>query len=102
VAFLASHLLLKSAHMSRYRNWFYETNRRLVEAYEAAGPEPVAERLCLLVPALILARIDGKSPVEYLTDKVRTKVRDTAVRTLLNPPGSYTQFCDDWRRTFYP
>ncbi len=102
VAFLASHLFLKSAHMSRYRNWFFETNRRLVEAYEDAAPEPVAERLCLLVPALILARIDGKSPVEYCNDKVRTKVRDTAVRVLLNPPSSYTAFCDDWRKTFYP
>jgi aminoglycoside phosphotransferase (APT) family kinase protein len=102
IAFLASHLFLKSAHMSGYRHWFYETNRRLVEAYEAAAPEPVAERLCLLVPALILARIDGKSPVEYLNERVRTKVRDTAVRMLLHPPASYAGFCDDWRQTFHP
>jgi aminoglycoside phosphotransferase (APT) family kinase protein len=101
VAFLASHLLLKSAHMSRFRGWFYESNRRLVESYEAAA-EPVSERLCLLVPALILARIDGKSPVDYFTDKVRSKVRDTAVRVLQQPPASYATFCDDWRKTFYP
>jgi 5-methylthioribose kinase len=102
VAFLAAHLLLKSAHMSRFRGWFYETNRRLIEAYEAAAPEPVSARLCLLVPALLLARIDGKSPVEYLNDKVRNKVRDTAVRALTRPPGSWPAFAEDWRKTFYP
>jgi aminoglycoside phosphotransferase (APT) family kinase protein len=101
VAFLCSHLLLKSAHMARFRGWFYETQRRVVESYEAAA-EPVSERLCLLVPALILARIDGKSPVDYLTDKLRGKVRDTAVRVLQQPPASYAAFCEDWRKTFFP
>ena len=102
VAFLVSHLLLKSAHLGGFRNWCYETNRRLVEAYEAAAPEPVSERLCFLVPALLLARVDGKSPVEYLKDREKTKVRDTAVRTLLHPPASFAEFADDWRKTFYP
>ena len=27
VAFLCAHLLLKSAHMARFRDWFYETDR---------------------------------------------------------------------------
>jgi aminoglycoside phosphotransferase (APT) family kinase protein len=102
VAFLASHLFLKSAHMGGFRHWFYETIGRLVETYEAAAPEPVAERLCFLVPALLLARIDGKSPVEYLKDKVKTKVRDTAVRTLLHPPESFAAFAEDWKKTFHP
>ena len=63
-------------------------SRRLIDAYEAAAPEPVNERLLLLVPALLIARVDGKSPVEYLNEKVRTKVRATAVRLLLDPPPS--------------
>ena len=46
VAFLAAHLLLKASHMSSFRDWFYETIKRLVDAYEPVAPEPVSERLC--------------------------------------------------------
>jgi 5-methylthioribose kinase len=102
VAFLTAHLLLKSAHVSRYRDWFYETIRRLIEAYEKAAPEPVSERLLLLVPALLLARVDGKSPVEYFNDRVRTKVRTHALRLLLEPSESIAALVEDWRLTFYP
>ena len=102
VAFLCAHLFLKSAHVSRYRAWFYETTRRLIAAYETAAPEPVNERLLLLVPALLIARVDGKSPVEYMNEKVRTKVRATALRLLLDPPPSIADFIEDWRLTFFP
>jgi Ser/Thr protein kinase RdoA (MazF antagonist) len=102
VAFLNAHLLLKSAHVSRFRDWFYETIRRLMEAYDAAAPEPVGDRLLLLVPALLLARVDGKSPADYLNDKVRNKVRATALRLLLEPSRSFAAMVEDWRLTFYP
>ena len=102
VAFLSAHLLLKSAHVSRYRDWFYETIRRLMEAYERAAPEPVGDRLPLLVPALLLARVDGKSPAEYLSEKVRDKVRKNALRLLLEPAESFAAMVEDWRLTFYP
>jgi fructosamine-3-kinase len=102
VAFLVAHLLLKASHVSRYRDWFYETIRRLMQAYEVAAPEPVSQRLLLLVPALALARVDGKSPAEYLSDKVRTKVRNTALRLLREPSASFAAMVDDWRLTFYP
>jgi aminoglycoside phosphotransferase (APT) family kinase protein len=102
VAFLAAHLLLKASHMASYRDWFYETIKRLIDAYEPIAPEPVGERLCLLVPALLLARVDGKSPVEYLNPKVRAKVRANALRCLLTPPASFTQLVTDWRLAFFP
>ncbi len=102
VAFLCAHLFLKSAHVSRYRAWFYESIRRLIAAYGDAAPEPVNERLLLLVPALLLARIDGKSPADYLTEKVRNKVRATALRLLLDPPASIADLIEDWRLTFFP
>ena len=38
------------------------------------------------LPALLLARIDGKSPVEYLTnDRDKARVRGFARRLLLDP-----------------
>ena len=102
VAFLCAHLFLKSAHVSRYRAWFYETIRRLLAAYEVAAPEPINERLLLLVPALLIARVDGKSPADYMNEKVRTKVRATALRLLLDPSPSIADFIEDWRLTFFP
>jgi len=102
VAFLCAHLLLKAAHMSRFRDWFYETVHRVVAAYEPAAPEPVSDRLILLVPALMVARVDGKSTVEYFVDKVRTKVRDNALRLLAEPPATFRALVEDWRKTFFP
>jgi len=102
VAFLSAHLLLKSAHLARCRDWCYETITQLIVAYEARAPEPVSDRLRLLVPALVLARVDGKSPAEYLTDKVRTKVHSTAIRILLDPPPTFAELVNSWRLTFYP
>ena len=61
------------------------------------------ERLLLLVPALLVARVDGKSPVEYLNEKVRTKVATHALRLLLDPSASiHRDSVEDWRLTFYP
>ena len=103
VAFLCAHLFLKSAHVSRYRAWFYETTRALIAAYETAAPEPVNERLLLLVPALMLARVDGKSPVDYLNEKVRTKgSRDRGSPVARRHRRRSRSFIEDWRLTFFP
>jgi hypothetical protein len=64
--------------------------KALTEAYfEQAGWEPRASleaRAAELLPALLLARVDGKSPVEYLTqDFQRVRVRNLA-STLLQRP----------------
>jgi aminoglycoside phosphotransferase (APT) family kinase protein len=102
VAFLCAHLLLKASHMSRFRDWFYETVNRAVAAYDAAAPEPVSDRLVLLAPALVLARVDGKSPVEYLAERVRMKVRSTAVQLLMEPPATFKELVTAWRQAFFP
>ena len=40
----------------------------------------------LLLPGLLLGRVDGKSPVEYLTEVVdKDRVRRAARRLLLSP-----------------
>jgi hypothetical protein len=46
--------------------------------------------------------MDGKSPADYMNEKVRTKVRATASRLLLDPPPSIADFIEDWRLTFFP
>jgi hypothetical protein len=43
------------------------------------------ERVAALLPALMLARIDGKSPVEYLSGESRATVRALAVPLISHP-----------------
>ncbi len=51
--------------------------------------EPAAEvegRAARLLPGLLLARVDGKSPVEYLDEQGLADVRRIALPLLANPP----------------
>jgi len=47
---------------------------------------------------LLLARVDGKSPVEYLNDDTKKKfLRDFASRYLQNPVKELSQCLSLWR-----
>jgi 5-methylthioribose kinase len=71
VAFVLNHLLLKGAWRSQWRARYVSAFHALFAAYllhvSWEAPAALAERTAALLPALMLARIDGKSPVEYLT-----------------------------------
>lgn len=95
-AFVLNHLLLKSV----FRPQRADEYRRLARiSFEAAVSELPAEALPRFEPAamrhlafLMLARIDGKSPVEYLTDEaVRDGVRQTALRLIEQRPTSLNE-----------
>ena len=70
LAFCLNHLLLKSVWRPAHHLAYQASFAALAEAYLACVQwEPAREveaRAAELVPALMLARIDGKSPVEYL------------------------------------
>jgi hypothetical protein len=52
-----------------------------------------------LLPGLWLARIDGKSPVEYLTDEAaREQVRKVARRLVEDPVARLGDLADFWSR----
>jgi hypothetical protein len=63
----------------------------LLEAYAMAAPQlhaGVGRFAAQTIGALLLARVDGKSPVEYLTDEGdRALVRDLGRQALLDPPA---------------
>jgi len=90
VAFVLNHLLLKGAWRARWRGRYADAYTALVSAYFAHVVwEPVpalAARVAALLPGLMLARVDGKSPAEYLdTEALRDEVRRFA-RPLLHEP----------------
>jgi 5-methylthioribose kinase len=89
--FLLNHLCLKSFHQPRYAAAYLQAAHEFWSTLIAALPgEEVAgfERLTVRhLGALMLARIDGKSPVEYLRDEaVREQVRTFAKGVLREPP----------------
>ncbi len=72
------------------------------DAYlEAVTWEPRAEiesRIASLLAGLFLARIDGKSPVEYITDeRDKRMVRETARPLLARPPVKLAEVSARWR-----
>ncbi len=90
VAFVLNHLLLKGAWRPQWRARYVDAYGALLGAYLAhVRWEPaadVAARTAALLPGLMLARLDGKSPVEYLTDATARDAVRTFARALLEAP----------------
>ncbi|HEY4205150.1 MAG TPA: phosphotransferase [Xanthobacteraceae bacterium] len=101
LAFCLNHMLLKCLWTPQARAGFLACFDALAAAYRARVIwEPLAEleqRAARLLPALFLARVDGKSPVEYIvneSDKVR--VRRVAIPLIASLPERLAQVRDAW------
>ncbi|WP_105967800.1 phosphotransferase family protein [Streptomyces geranii] len=101
LAFCVNHLLLKSLVVPGRRTELLRSARVLTEEYVRCvdwEPRPALEsRAASLLPALLLARVDGKSPVEYLTDeRDRLFVRTAASALLRAPAPTVADVLDAW------
>jgi len=90
IAFCANHLLLKAVWKPQHAPAYAEAFHALVRAYLTGvawePPEALEARAAPLLAALLFARIDGKSPVEYLTAETdKARVRDAATALLARP-----------------
>jgi aminoglycoside phosphotransferase (APT) family kinase protein len=93
LAFCLNHLLLKAVWRPAHREGYARCFDTLAAAYlSAVCWEPAAElemRAATLLPGLLLARIDGKSPVEYLRATAnREWVRGFSRHWLAAAPGA--------------
>jgi len=82
VAFLLTHLLLKSVHRPASATTYRAAADAFVSAYRSAVPDvlqPDPHYLAGQVACLLLARTDGKSPAEYLTEQGKTAARALAM-----------------------
>lgn len=83
VAFMLHHLLLKAFHFDQAR--YVHAAQIFLNAYQQAiGAERYTtvdeSKVAKLTAAMMLARVDGKSPVEYLSSEEKSEVR-----TVLKP-----------------
>ena len=107
LAFVLNHLLLKCLWTPAARDDFLRCFDALSASYLAQVDwEPgaaVERRAAALLPGLLLARVDGKSPVEYLTeDAQREVVRRVAGPLLHDAPARLSDVSDAWRRQWVP
>jgi len=103
LAFCLNHLLLKGAREGADRALYCVAFSALARAYLAEvrweSSDDLERRAAALLPALFLARIDGKSPVEYLTrESERESVRRTTAPLILRPPRRLMDVADAWER----
>jgi aminoglycoside phosphotransferase (APT) family kinase protein len=103
IAFCLNHLLLKGAREGVNKALYLVAFAALAGAYFAGvdweEPAEIEARAAALLPALFLARIDGKSPVEYLTREAeRESVRRCATPLIAAPPRSVAAVAEAWSR----
>ena len=106
LAFCLNHLLLKCLDRARWAPAFLRCFDSLSETYLAGvGWEPaqaLEKRAAALLPGLLLARIDGKSPVEYLPgDTERELVRKFARPRVAAPPSTLAAIRTAWIQEIY-
>jgi aminoglycoside phosphotransferase (APT) family kinase protein len=104
LAFCLNHLLLKSLWRRHWGHRYHACYTALGEAYLAGCTweprERMEARTAALLPGLFLARVDGKSPVEYLTGAAeRERVRRAAIPMLERAPTTLAQVGKRWWST---
>jgi aminoglycoside phosphotransferase (APT) family kinase protein len=101
LAFCLNHLLLKGAREGADRARYLAAFSELANAYLAGvdweSATGIEARAVALLPALFLARVDGKSPVEYLTRETeRAAVRRCSEPLVADPPPRLKDVADAW------
>ncbi len=102
LAFCLTHLLLKGAlredHRVAYLGCFAAFARAYLDGVTWEAREAIEGRAADLVQAFLLARVDGRSPVEYLDEPRRDWVRQAARTMLLGRTKTLDTIADLWSR----
>jgi 5-methylthioribose kinase len=91
VGFALAHLLGKANHLWTLRPVFARAARQFWSAYRASlGARPLIDgleaRAARHTLGCLLARVDGKSPLEYLDEPARARQRAAALSLMARPP----------------
>ena len=103
LAFCLNHMLLKCIWVPAFTGAFLSCFDALGKSYfhfESNGDKDMEQRVATLLPGLLLARIDGKSPVEYISAEAdKARVRKIAKKLLLNPPSALAEVRAAWQES---
>ena len=103
LAVCLNHLLLKCLWTPAARDGFLACFDAMAATYLAGvtwePPADLERRAAALLPGLFLARVDGKSPVEYLTEESqKARVRRVARLLLTTPPVHLSAIRAAWTK----
>jgi hypothetical protein len=88
-AFCLNHLVLKAVHLPAAKPALLTAAQAFAQTWLAHFPQDLRPgldgRVAALLPCLMLARVDGKSPVEYLSEEERQMVRDQSMPLIRRP-----------------
>jgi aminoglycoside phosphotransferase (APT) family kinase protein len=103
VAFLLNHFFLKSLHCDKGRDEFFPMIETFAGTYrDRLGTDKFASigpHLPRLLLMLMLARVDGKSPVEYLSEAEGKKdwLRRFTRARIARPPSDLAALLSEWK-----
>ncbi|MCB1971114.1 MAG: aminoglycoside phosphotransferase family protein [Geminicoccaceae bacterium] len=103
LAFCLNHMLLKSVWKPQWFDSYLDAFSALAGAYlplvNFEDPEELEGRAATLLAGLMLGRIDGKSPVEYITEPSdKNRVRAIASALLVERPARLAIYPQFWRQ----
>lgn len=106
LAFCLNHLMLKCLWNPPASDGFMACFEALAQAYLGGvdwEPATALEaRAASLLPALFLARVDGKSPAEYITtDVARNHIRRCARPLIKSPPARLGEVLTAWKKELH-
>jgi len=97
-SFCMNHLILKAIHLPHLQQELLSCALHFWHAYSLfvswEEVEALESRICRLLPALMLARVDGKSPVEYLSEDGQARVRSMAFPLISSPVTKLDELLD--------
>lgn len=97
VAFMSSHLLLKALHLTEFREQVSVCLNAFLDAYGDGLGQRDADHTARVLGALLVARVMGSSPVEYLTRDEKTAVMNAGA-LLLNRGASSADSTEPFAR----
>ncbi|WP_396667599.1 phosphotransferase family protein [Microbacterium sp. R86528] len=94
-AFLASHLTMKAIHAPQWQDRYVLAAAAFFDAYDADSFGIDVTHLSQQIGCLLLARVDGKSPAEYLDAAQRRRTHRLGTLLLTHPVDTIDQV---WNR----
>ena len=98
IAFCLNHFILKGLYLPAYRARYFQLCDAFWQAYQPyvtwEDKQSLEERVSRLLPMLMLARCDGKSPVEYFDDTHKDICRLSAISLIRTPQNNLSSLID--------
>jgi 5-methylthioribose kinase len=107
LGFSLTHLLSKALHLPARRSnlleavgWYWESYSQ--SAGEIALLKNLEQRAARHTLACLLARVDGRSPLEYLTPAERARQREIVLSMIADPPTSVLDLTEEFGKKLNP